>query len=71
MTTQSVTLLNQFAPEDIVVIDREAESNADGFGETRAASTFRRLSDDGELREWLDTYTIGDLWEMNLIGGRP
>jgi predicted ATPase len=59
LSTQSVTLLNQFAVDDIVVVDRE-----DG------ASTFARL-DAGTLATWLDKYAIGELWEKNLIGGRP
>lgn len=71
MTTQSVTLLNQFDPEDVIVIDREEDVDDGIVGEVRAESTFRRLSDEKELNTWLDDYTIGELWEMNLIGGRP
>ena len=71
MTTQSVTLLNQFSPEDVVVIDREEDTDNGAVGESRAKSVFRRLSDDEELDAWLEDYTIGELWEMNRIGGRP
>jgi predicted ATPase len=71
MTTQSVTLLNQFSPEDVVVIDREEETDNGAVGESRAKSVFRRLSDDEELDAWLEDYAIGELWEMNRIGGRP
>jgi predicted ATPase len=71
MTTQSVTLLNQFDPEDVVVIEREDDVDNGIVGATRAGSTFRRLSDEQELATWLDDYTIGELWEMNVIGGRP
>jgi predicted ATPase len=59
LSTQSVTLLNQFDVADIIVVDRR-----DG------ASTFARLDDAG-LAAWLDEYAIGELWEKNLIGGRP
>jgi predicted ATPase len=59
LSTQSVTLLNQFDLEDVIVVNR-----ADG------ASTFDRLEPEG-LRAWVDDYAIGELWEKNLIGGRP
>lgn len=59
VSTQSVTLVNQFGPEDILVVDRE-----DG------ASVFRRLSSQ-EIESWLDDYSLGELWEKNVLGGRP
>ena len=59
VSTQSVPLVNQFKPEDIVVVDRLNQQ-----------STFRRLGEN-ELEGWLDDYGMGDLWEKNLLGGRP
>jgi predicted ATPase len=59
VSTQSVTLIDHLSLEDLVVVDREG-------GE----STFRRLSKK-ELSSWLDEYTLGDLWEKNVFGGRP
>jgi predicted ATPase len=59
VSTQSAILLNEFAPEDIVVADRR-----DG------QSTFRRLEPE-HLSEWLQDYTLGELWQKNLLGGRP
>jgi predicted ATPase len=59
VSTQSVDLVNDFDPEDVVVVNRR-----DG------ASTFNRL-DAEQLKEWLEDYTLGDLWKMNVIGGRP
>jgi len=59
VSTQSAVLLNHFEPADIVVVDRE-----DG------ASQFRRL-DSAELAEWLQTYTLGELWEKNVFDGGP
>jgi predicted ATPase len=58
-STQSVDLVNELAPEDVVVVDR-----ADG------ASTFHRVDAD-RLREWLEDYALGELWKMNVLGGRP
>ena len=59
VSTQSVGLVNQCAPEDIVVVDREK-------GESR----FRRLTSE-ELSGWLEDYGLGELWEKNVFGGRP
>lgn len=59
VATQSVTLVNQFTPEDVWVTERE-----DG------ASIFRHLVG-GDLSAWLDGYALGELWEKNVIGGRP
>lgn len=59
VSTQSVPLVNQFSLEDIVVVDRK-----DG------QSTFERRTAD-DLEAWLDDYGMGDLWEKNLLGGRP
>jgi predicted ATPase len=59
IATQSVTLMNQFGIEDLVVVER-----VDG------ASTFSR-PDRERLGAWLEEYSLGELWEKNLIGGRP
>lgn len=59
ITTQSVTLLNQFTPEDVIVVDRIDRQ-----------STFRRLSS-SELSEWVDGYGVGDMWEKNIVEAGP
>lgn len=59
LATQSVTLLNYFAPDEVVVCERHDDS-----------STFRRLSEN-ELQTWLHEYSLGELWEKNVFGGRP
>lgn len=59
VATQSVSLIDRFEPHDIVVVDR-----------TGRESTFRRLSDSG-LSEWREQYTLSELWEKNVLGGRP
>jgi predicted ATPase len=59
VSTQSAPLLNEFAPEDIVVVER-----------TNGESTFRRL-DSAHLSEWLEEYTMDELWRKNVLGGRP
>jgi predicted ATPase len=57
--SQSVTLVNQFQLEDIVVIERENEQ-----------SLFKKLKSE-EMTHWLDDYGLGELWEKNVLGGRP
>ncbi|MBL7224024.1 MAG: AAA family ATPase [Candidatus Brocadiae bacterium] len=63
LATQSVNLLDQFEPEHIVTVERH---RLDGQYE----SVFRRV-DPGELAEWLEEYSLSELWEKNVIGGRP
>jgi len=59
VATQSVELLNEFDPEDVIVVDRN-----------QGASTFRRIQDT-ELTLWLEEYTLGELWQKNIFGGSP
>jgi predicted ATPase len=59
VSTQSVTLVNQLAPEEIVVVEHK-----DG------TSSFQRLAED-QLKDWIGDYGLGELWEKNLVGGRP
>jgi predicted ATPase len=61
VSTQSVELISQFEPEDIIAVDRENRT---------AGSTFRRFTRT-ELASWLEDYSMGELWEKNLIGGNP
>lgn len=57
--TQSTLLLDHFRPEDVLVADR-----VDG------GTQLTRL-DGGALEEWLQDYSLGQLWEKNHFGGRP
>lgn len=59
LATQSVTLLNNFEPKDVIVAEN------DGL-----KTTFNRL-DEEKLKQWLDEFSIGELWEKNVLGGRP
>ncbi|MDR1053383.1 MAG: AAA family ATPase [Planctomycetaceae bacterium] len=56
VSTQSTTLLNHFEPSDAIVVERK------NGGE----STFTRL-EDSRLEEWLEDYTLGDLFEKNVL----
>ena len=59
VSTQSVTLVNQLSVEDVIVVDREG-----------GQSVFQRL-DETALKDWLAEYGMGELWEKNVLGGRP
>lgn len=59
VATQSVALVDGFESHDIVVVDRVS-----------GASQFQRLNE-ATLHEWLQDYTLGQLWEKNVIGGGP
>jgi len=66
VATQSVTLVNQLNPEDIIVVDRQVDRQ----GRQESQSVFRHL-DKEDISNWLDEYGLGDLWEKNIFGGRP
>ena len=59
VATQSPTFLDEFNPEDVIVVDRE-----DGH------STFTR-QDPERLKDWLEEYSLGELWQKNVMGGGP
>jgi predicted ATPase len=59
ISTQSVPLVNEFGLDDLVVVEREA-----------GASVFKRFAS-ADLAQWLEDYTVGELWEKNILGGRP
>lgn len=59
VSTQSPALLDQFKPEEIIVVNRQ-----------QGHSTFDRLNAD-DLREWLATYSVAELWQKNVLRGGP
>jgi len=59
VSTQSPTLLDYFEPDDIVVVNRR-----------QGRSTFERL-DPEALSEWMEDYSVGELWQKNVVRGGP
>lgn len=59
LATQSASLIDYFEPEDIIVVERHERK-----------SLFYRKSYE-ELQDWLDDYSLSELWNKNVIGGRP
>jgi len=64
ITTQSERLIDHFEPENIIVIDRKQDENQ------RYYSNFKKLNSK-ELAEWTKEYKLSDIWNSNIIGGRP
>lgn len=57
--TQSPTFVDEFLPEEVIVAEsRDCESQ------------FRRLAPDS-LTNWLEQYSLGELWQKNVVGGGP
>lgn len=61
IATQSPRLLDEFSADKVVVIERDAQQRT---------SVFKQLSNE-QLKAWEDEYTTSELWDKNVIGGRP
>ncbi len=59
ISTQSPTLLDYFLPEQIVVVSRQ-----------KGRSVFERL-DATRLSDWIENYSVGELWQKNVVQGGP
>ncbi len=64
LATQSIQLVNNFEPEDIIVVDRDRENRQSIF--TRA-NEIEHI----HLQDWLEEYGLGEIWFKGLIGGKP
>jgi len=61
VATQSPRLVDEFFPEDIIIAEWDKKGNC---------SRFNRL-DKEKLSEWLENYSLSELWEKNVLGGQP
>ncbi len=59
ISTQSSSFLDNFEPEDVIAVNREGKE-----------SIFKRLNPE-KLEIWLDEYSLGEVWEKNIVGGGP
>jgi predicted ATPase len=59
LATQSPLLVDCFDPEDIIVVERNERE-----------SSFKRLVQ-ADLEDWLEEYSLSELWNKNVLGGRP
>lgn len=61
IATQSERLLDAFHTEDIIVAEYEPH---------RRSAFFKRLQDE-QLEEWIEEYSMSQLWDKNILGGQP
>jgi predicted ATPase len=59
VATQSVTLVNQFEPGEVWTAERNNRE-----------TVFKQLGKE-DMSAWLDDYSLGEMWEKNLLGARP
>jgi len=59
IATQSTSLIDEFEAKDIIVVERENNR-----------SIFKKLNIN-EMNDWLQEYSLSEIWEKNIIGGRP
>jgi predicted ATPase len=59
VATQSAGLVDEFDANQITIIEIE-----------NSYSIARKL-DEKELKDWLENYSLSELWDKNVLGGRP
>lgn len=61
VSTQSAEMLNEFDVNDVIVAE---------YDEQLHSSSLNRLSEE-KLQNWLEEYSLSELWSKNIIGGTP
>lgn len=61
LATQSTRLIDEFDANDIVIVERNEKDKC---------SIFKKLEYEA-LIDWLERYSMSELWEKNILGGRP
>lgn len=61
VSTQSTLLIDEFSADNITVIEHDEVGNY---------TTAKKLNEE-QLSDWLQDYTISELWTKNVIGGQP
>lgn len=71
-------MISSLATRKQVIVATQSPQLVDAFGldqifvlELRKGRTEVRRHNPEEYRHWLDEYATGELWEQNLLGGRP
>lgn len=59
IATQSVTLIDKFDLDDLIIVEQSTEG-----------SSFHR-PDPEKLKSWLNEYSLGQLWEKNVLRSTP
>lgn len=61
IATQSPRLLDEFSADKVVVVERDEKYHT---------SIFKKLNRE-QLKDWEEEYTTSELWDKNVIGGKP
>lgn len=61
VATQSTAIIDGFSADEVTVIERDPEIQG---------TCARKLTEE-EYHDWLEEYTLSELWNKNIIGGRP
>ncbi|MCR5039767.1 MAG: AAA family ATPase [Bacteroidales bacterium] len=61
VATQSPALIDGFDANDVTVIERDEDNQC----------TIAKKLNAQDYSEWLEEYTLSELWNKNVIGGRP
>lgn len=59
VATQSPELVSHFSPSEVITAERRQRE-----------TVFQRLND-ADYSHWLEDYSLGELWQKNVIGGGP
>ena len=63
------SLIKAFSNDKQIIVSTQSATLLDYF-EPNNIIIFNRLSENA-LKEWIQEYSMGEIWEKNLIGGRP
>lgn len=61
VATQSTAIIDGFSADEVTVIERNSAIQG---------TCARKLTEE-EYQDWLEEYTLSELWNKNIIGGRP
>ena len=61
MATQSPRIVDEFDLSELLIIERDNKSN----------STVVKSLDKEEFKLWIEEYSNSELWEKNVLGGKP
>lgn len=61
LATQSPRLVDEFEPGNILIVERNIQDHC---------SEFKSLNQE-QLADWLERYSMSELWEKNVFGGQP
>jgi predicted ATPase len=61
IATQSPGLVDEFEASQITIIECDEENE----------STIAHKLNEKELSEWIENYSLSELWDKNVLGGRP